>query len=208
MPNHVVLKRGENAGEITGMLVDCDPLLSNDPILRDYRLSDDVPIPVFMPMDTLRSSTRPKYFRHDLESLFYLFITCSMRKSVGFSSSMDETTRSRQMWGTRIFDYATDIDSLEEWWTPIWKLFGDAHFLSRFGNDDRETLGGRLTFEALREAMGVEAALVEAIKPSGSRKVFPTEDIKVCTGKGNVPDSVGAQAVREPTPDVNSVGNH
>jgi hypothetical protein len=211
MPNHVVLKCGEKAGEITGMLVDCDPLLSDDPILRDYRLSDDIPIPVFMAADTIRfkhDSTRPKYFRHDLESLFYLLITCSMQKRLRFSSVMDETGRRRQMWETSFFDNAFEISLLREWWTPIWKLFGDAHFSSRFGSDEPETLGGRLTFEALREAMGVEAALVEAVKPSGDRKYFPTGGIKQFSSKGNVPDSDGAQAIGEPAPHVNDVEKH
>jgi len=160
--------RNKKTGEVSGVFLDCDPL-PTDPILQEIRSVEDIPpfdnimavdykLPWKLSSSALKESK--KYYRHDAEALFYLWYTYARRVKGYCNTGMPSSDRRPWFWDhagalSNFSRFSNECKAAEEVWMALWKLIGDAHFLSR-GDPKNETLSGHLTPEKVLEAIGVD----------------------------------------------------
>ena len=158
--------KDHKTGQLSGALVDCDPLQA-DPILCELRRVDGIPEENYMPMDYQSPSHfslhPPKYYRHDAEAIFLFWFEFTRRlKGLHYCYGMSEN---KKLWywnaNGSLAQVSGGSKSVEETLTALWKLIGDAYFLSRMKPRD-ETLCGHFTVEKLLEAIGVDIQILES----------------------------------------------
>ncbi|KAF8894743.1 hypothetical protein BD779DRAFT_861596 [Infundibulicybe gibba] len=158
---------------ITGVLVDCDPLPATGPQLS-LRLRPSPNSKPYLAWDFTRDPTfKPKYYRHDLESFFYLLHRSSSDYRTTHNRKPGKNSHSLRFdnmpftWYVEKFrsSIRPEFTGLTDiWLIPLWKMIGDAYFFHEtHTHTDPSTLNGHLTYDTF---MGVLCSIPSSERPA------------------------------------------